>query len=158
MPESYFRKTLVSDSKFGLYAFARKGAIKQLRYPLHNSSSLNWISHLREAIMVHARKYIEEMCRKTPPRNTFRWNLGLQTIFAKTNDSGVISEEPRYSPTKSLESLNTILDIDSRMEEAFQTITSKIDEYENDGSGWMMCSSMHLDMYIMHINDPIGIL
>ena len=142
---------LISESKFGLYNFTFDGTRKQWRYPLHHSTSLNWISFLRNAILVDARKLIEETYSKASPNNTFEWNLGLQADFIRADDLTVIPDAPSYFPTSPLKSLETIYEMDIRMEEAFRTITSTIYEYESNICTWI--SLMDLDMFIIHISN-----
>ena len=142
---------LISESKFGLYTFSFDDTRKQWRYPLYHSTPLNWISFLRNAILVDARKLIEETYSKASPGNVFEWNLGLQANFIRADDLTVIPDAPSYFPTSPLKSLETIYEMDIRMEEAFRTITSKIYEYESNICTWI--SLMDLDMFIIHISN-----
>ena len=146
---------LISESKFWLYTFAFDGTRKQWRYPLCHSTPLNRISFLRDAILVDARKLIEETYSKASPSNVFEWNLGLQANFIRADDLSVIPDAPPYFPTPPLKSLETIYEMDIRMEEAFRTITSKIYEYESKRCAWI--SPIGLDMFITHISNHIGL-
>ena len=146
---------LISETKFGLYNFSFDGTRKQWRYPLYHSTSLNWFSFLREAILVDARKLIEETYSKASPSNTFECNLGLQANFVRADNLTVIPGAPSYFPTPTLKSSETIYEMDIRMEEALRTITSKICEYESNRCVWI--SLMDLDMFITHISNHIGL-
>ena len=148
-------KKVTSSSKFILHETAFDGFINDWRYHFsdHNGDFVkNPVYAINNAISVEVRNLLKEMI-ENGEIGGFKWYLALQISFHKVSDETVVTDPPpwfRTHPKISFSSLN----LDDKMEEAYQILMAQIDEFLTEGSGWVIEKPIILDVKTV-MYDPL---
>ena len=80
-----------------------------------------------------------------------KWNLSLKVIMYKPTDPSVVTDPPAVFNTDAIFGLIGS-NYDSDLNSAFYILMQKIDEYEQNGSGWVIGEIVELDVSIITCN------
>ena len=84
---------------------------------------------------------------------TFKWYLGLKAIFHKITNPDIISEPPPFFRTDPSPSYHKYSD--KVWEIVKEQLEKQIDNYERNGSGWVVSRLVSLDVSFNEMDDPL---
>ena len=84
---------------------------------------------------------------------TFKWYLGLKAIFYKTANSGISSEPPLFFCTDPFPFYHKYND--KVWEIVKEQLEKQINNYECNGSGWIVSRLVSLDVSFSETDDPL---
>ena len=151
--EQIGRGSKISTSKFILHNEAFNGYVKDWRYHFKQDDQdtiSNPLSALHTVIVVEVRKLLTEMFNDDDI-DAFTWHLAFQVSFHKVTSPEEITVPPPCFTTRPLASYFST-NLEQAMENAYDILLSQIDDYQTNGSGWVLEMPILLDVKTMMTN------
>ena len=133
--------------KFYLTQSAFQGAIKVWRYDFSDGEQEDLYASLNAVVMDTSRELV------TGSSGTFKWYLALKAIFHKASNPEVQSNPPPVFQTTPVVSFHKY--DDAVWDIAKEQIYKKIENFETDGSGWILSKLVLLDVTINEMENPL---
>ena len=87
--------------------------------------------------------------------STFKWYLGLQVIFHKATDPSVLTHPPVFFQSNPSPSYKIEREDEETWENALKQLENQIEEYESNGSGWVLSQVVLLDVIFCEMENPL---
>ncbi len=131
----------VDDTGFVFVESAFKDVMVLYRKPL-NTSNFD-IVHM--AIVQDAQSLLR---REVVVRKVLKWHLALKAILYKAMDPPVVTDPPAVFNTHAMMGLIGS-DYDEDLSEAYEKLIKQLDEFQTNGSGWVLDEFVELDVTVL---------
>ena len=98
--------------------------------------------------LVFSRDVKNVLLREVVKRKGIKWNLALKAIMYKSVDPDVVTDPPAVFNTDMLLGL-IWTNYGEELNAAYENVIEQIDEYQRNGSGWVLDQFLELDVSIV---------
>ena len=131
--------------EFKHFRSAFNGAFQEWRYDFPENKGL--YENLGEIITKDAHELVSKAA------GLFKWYLSLEVVFNKPTDPGVFTKPPVYFTTDPVASYHTYSD--DVWEIVKEQLEKQIDNYETNGSGWVVFQLISLTITFTEMENPL---
>ena len=137
------------QQSFNLVENSLGGAAQTHRLSFAATRNEHYVADLTTAVLKLARELIERLTREA----NVKWYLSLSLVFHKATRIDVVTDPPVYFQTEPVASTST-KPIELQLKIALRRLWQNIDNYEENGSGWVVDSLRELDLHVVSY-DPL---
>ena len=121
-----------ANNHFRFLEQALGGVFQTWRYDFSDEEQKDMYASLRNVVM----NSVYDLVMKAT--SMFKWYLGLKVIFHKATDPSVLTHPPVFFQTNPSPSYKVDREDEETWENALQQLDKQIEEYESNGSGWVL--------------------
>ena len=136
------------NNNFRFLEQALGGVFQTWRYEFSDEEQKDMYASLRNVVMNSAYDLVIEAT------STFKWYLGLQVNFHKAADPTFCTQPPVFfqsNPSPSYFEREN----EETWEDALKQLEKQIEEYESNGSGWVLSQLVLLDVIFCEMENPL---
>ena len=128
---------------------ALSGVFQTWRYEFSDEEQKDMYASLRNVVMNSAYDLVIEAT------STFKWYLGLQVNFHKAADPTFCTQPPVFFQSNPSPSYKIEREDEETWENALKQLEKQIEEYESNGSGWVLSQLVLLDVIFCEMENPL---
>ena len=138
---------LGANTEFRFLESALGGVFQTWRYEFSKEDQKDMFQSLHSVIMEHARDLVVKAT------GVFKWYLGLKVLFHKATDTWHVTDPPPFFQTDPSESYQR--NEEEVWEIAKENLVQQIENYEVNGSGWVLSQLLSIDVTFCEMDRKI---